>query len=247
MSELPKARGASVALASLLLLILAGADGLSIAALLRPGASEVALETLARLRAGDLSGGFHLAATAGILPWLAIPTLGPLLLVPVLALSRGRGGGSADTARDAGSSAADDVPRAPARPEPPSPAVGLRLLAALQEDARLIDFVREDIASYTDEQVGSAVRGIHAALGKAIDSRVSIEPILSGEDGDPVEVPAGFDPALIRVTGTPAGDPPYRGVLRHGGWRAVAARLPVPTEGSDPMILVPAEVEVEVG
>src|SRR6185369_8177971 len=139
---------------------------------------------------------------------------------------------------------AAEEPLAAVRQPPPSPAVGLRLLAALQEDARLLDFVCEDIAGYSDEQIGSATRGIHAALRKAIESRVSLAPILSGDDGDPVEVPVGFDPALVRVTGNPAGAPPYRGVLRHGGWKASDAHLPLPTEGSDPSILMPAEVEV---
>ena len=67
---------------------------------------------------------------------------------------------------------------------------------------------------------------------------------LPGEDGDRIEVPADFEPALIRVTGKLGGGPPYDGVLRHGGWRARDVRLPAPSPGSDPTILLPAEVEV---
>ena len=37
----------------------------------------------------------------------------------------------------------------------------LQILAILQRDSRLIDFVMEDIAPYSDEQVGAAVRGLH--------------------------------------------------------------------------------------
>jgi uncharacterized protein DUF2760 len=206
------------------------------------------------LRAGEIGPGLGTAAGGGALPSLLVPTLGPLLIALVLALA-GRAGGKA-AASDA-KSAADEAPTvppagrrgatlpAPPRPAPSPPAFGLRLLAALQEEARLLDFVREDIASYSDEQVGSAVRGIHAALRKALDDRLTLEAILPGDDGDPVEVPAGFDPSLIRMTGQVRGDPPYRGVLRHGGWRARELRLPIPTEGSDATILMPAEVEVE--
>ena len=130
----------------------------------------------------------------------------------------------------------------PAGVEPNSS--GLRLLAALQEEARLVDFVREDLDGYSDEEVGGAARGIHSALRKALEDRLEVGPILNGEDGDKVEVPVGFDPTLIRVTGSPQGEPPYQGVLRHGGWRASGVRLPIATEGSDPTVLAPAEVEV---
>ncbi len=145
-----------------------------------------------------------------------------------------------------------EIPK-PALPEPAakapalapvSPAAGLRFLAALQEEARLIDFIKEDISSYSDEQVGSAVRGIHAQLRKALDDRMLLEPVLGGEEGDPVTVPSGFDPAAIRVTGNPKGQPPFKGVLRHSGWRARNPKLPIPAEGVDPNILAPAEVEV---
>jgi hypothetical protein len=139
-----------------------------------------------------------------------------------------------DAAEEAAKSAEEPVPGA----------AGLRLLAALQEEARLVDFVREDLDGYSDEQVGAAVRGVHAALRKAVDDRLTLEPILSGEDGDGVEVPEGFEPALIRLLGNPVGNPPYRGILRHAGWRAIEVRLPRATAGSDPTILAPAEVEV---
>jgi hypothetical protein len=180
---------------------------------------------------------FLRGATPAQLVWLAVPVATPLVALLVLLLLRPR---SDDEPAGA-------IPEVESRPEviaPPSPAVGLRLLATLQEEARLIDFLRENIDSYSDDQVGAAVRAIHAALRKAIDERLTLEPILPGEDGDPVEVPDGFQPALIRLTGNPTGRPPYKGILRHGGWRARDVRLPVPTAGSDPSIIEPAEVEI---
>jgi hypothetical protein len=194
-------------------------------------------ETLATSGAGPA---LQQALDGGLLPWLAVPIVGPLL-VAVVALLTGRRATVAVPVV-----AADDDAPAPGEevPPAPSPDVALRLLATLQEEARLIDFVREDIDGYEDADVGSAVRGIHAALRKAIDERLTVEPILAGEDGDRVEVPAGFEPALIRVTGKLGGGPPYVGVLRHGGWRARDVRLPAPSPGSDATILLPAEVEV---
>jgi hypothetical protein len=88
------------------------------------------------------------------------------------------------------------------------------------------------------------VRGIHAALRKAIDDRMEIEPILAGDEGDPVEVSAAMPAGHLRLSGRAVVAPPFRGVLRHCGWRATAVRLPVATPGSDPSVLAPAEVEV---
>ena len=180
------------------------------------------------------------AQESGVLLWLLVPLAGPLLAAVLFLLlaprpAAGVGTGAGDVEMEAGESAPPPDPSAP----------GLRLLAALQEEARLIDFVREDLDDYPDEQVGAAVRGIHASLRKALDERLSLGPVLEGEDGEIVEVPAGFDPATIRLTGNPSGEPPFRGVLRHGGWIAGEARLPIPSPGSDAAILAPAEVEVE--
>ena len=173
------------------------------------------------------------SASGGALALLSVPVVGPLAL-GVLAL------------RQKPQAAA--LPAAPERPAlaeaPPPAAGGLRLLAALQEEARLVDFVKEDISGYSDQQVGAAVRGIHSSLGKALRERMALEPVLAGEEGDAVEVPAGFDPAAIRLVGTPSGKPPYKGVLRHAGWRAKDARLPAPVPGTDASVLSPAEVEV---
>lgn len=180
------------------------------------------------------------AQDAGVLLWLLVPMVGPLSAAILFLLLAPR-----STVVEAPSpEAAADAGLEPAPPPDPS-APGLRLLAALQEEARLIDFVREDLDDYPDEQVGAAVRGIHASLRKALDERLTLSPVLEGEDGAAVEVPAGFDPASIRLTGNPTGEPPFRGVLRHGGWRAGEARLPTPSPGSDAGILAPAEVEVE--
>jgi hypothetical protein len=236
----------------LLLILLAALDLWALAELGAPGAAEGLATARAAAAAGDASGAFAAANAAHLLPWLLLPVLGPLAIALVAALSGGRSADARaetqerEVAADARPSPADEreAKRSPVVPTP-SPASGLRLLATLQEEARLLDFVREDIDGYSDEQVGGAVRGIHAALRKAIDGRLTLEPILAGEDGDQVEVPAGFEPALIRIVGRPPAKPPFHGVLRHGGWRAREVSLPTAAPGSDPAILMPAEVEVE--
>jgi uncharacterized protein DUF2760 len=132
----------------------------------------------------------------------------------------------------------------PAAPPDPVENAALRLLATLQEEGRLVDFFTEDIAPYSDEQVGAATRGIHASCQKALKSAVAMEPIVPGDEGATVTVPAGFDPAAIRLVGNVTGAPPFTGVLRHAGWRATAVDLP-PRGGQDPKVIAPAEVEIE--
>ena len=38
----------------------------------------------------------------------------------------------------------------------------LQMLQLLQRDSRLVDFLMEDISSYTDDQIGAAVRTLHS-------------------------------------------------------------------------------------
>jgi hypothetical protein len=233
-------RGSGTLISVLLLVVLAGAGAFVLHHLSKVGPAALLVATGEALATSGIGPALRQAADAGLLPWLAIPILGPLLVALVaLLVGRRRAPAVAPAEAPEVESAAEDAP-----PPLASPDVALRLLATLQEEARLIDFVREDIDAYSDADVGSAVRGIHAALRKALDERVAVEPILAGDDGDRVSVPEGFEPALIRVTGKLGGGPPYVGVLRHGGWRARDVRLPAPSPGSDPTILLPAEVEV---
>ena len=119
----------------------------------------------------------------------------------------------------------------------------LRMLALLQQEGRLIDFLEEDIEPYGDAQVGAAVRAIHAGCRNALHQRMRIERIYDEEDGAAVEVPTGFDAGEVRLTGNVHGNPPFRGVLQHGGWRVASVTLPK-SSGIDAAVLAPAEVEV---
>jgi hypothetical protein len=130
----------------------------------------------------------------------------------------------------------------------PAPAAGpdLRILAVLQRDGRLVDFLMEEIDGYSDAQVGAAVRDIHRSCRKALREHVTLEPVLSGAEESTVQVPAGFDPAAIRLVGNVAGKPPFSGVLKHHGWKVGGTKLPAlprPAQG-DAVIVAPAEVEI---
>ena len=121
----------------------------------------------------------------------------------------------------------------------------LRILAVLQRDGRLVDFLLEDIDGYADAQIGAAVRDIHRGCRKAIKEYLTVEPVLPDKEDALVHVPAGFDPATIRLIGNVAGSPPFKGILKHHGWRVKSSQLPVvPGARDDSSILAPAEVEI---
>ena len=140
---------------------------------------------------------------------------------------------------------------APATPAPPpgglrQPAPDDRatqLLALLQRDARLLDFLLEDLGTYGDAQVGAAVRDVHAGCRGVLTRYLSIAPVVAEEEGEAVTVDRGADPARIKVVGNVAVGPPYRGVVRHRGWEVTHMNLP-PVPSSGRSILAPAEIEV---
>jgi uncharacterized protein DUF2760 len=130
--------------------------------------------------------------------------------------------------------------------EPPAASSdrAVQMLAILQRDGRLIDFITEDIAPYQDSQIGAAVRDVHESCRKAIDHYLRLEPVIDSEEGQPVTVEPGFDPAAIKLIGNVTGHPPLRGMLRHRGWRVAKVELPPLPENEGRSIIAPAEVEI---
>jgi hypothetical protein len=120
----------------------------------------------------------------------------------------------------------------------------LRLLALLQREGRLLDFLLEDIGAYGNDQIGAAVRDIHKNAQKAIREHLVLEPVLKDKEGATVEVPPGFDPSAVRLTGNVTGQPPFRGTLQHHGWRVKELKVAAPPVGQDEFVLQPAEVEL---
>lgn len=126
----------------------------------------------------------------------------------------------------------------------PDHTAALQLLALLQREGRLVDFLREDMAGFSDADIGAAARVVHQGCARALAQHVELEPIRTEAEGDAIELPVGYDAAKIRVTGNVAGEPPYRGTLAHHGWRVKVVRLPTTSAGHDARIVAPAEVEV---
>lgn len=140
----------------------------------------------------------------------------------------------------------DVMPAAPQPPPaPPKPSgTPLRMLALLQAEARLVDFLLEDIQGATDVQIGQAVREVHRKAAAALKQHAVIEPVLPGNENDTVSVPKGFDPSAIRVVGNVTGEPPFTGQIQHPGWRVKELKLASPPSGADEFVLQPAEVQI---
>jgi hypothetical protein len=123
-------------------------------------------------------------------------------------------------------------------------ASSLLLLGALQREGRLLDFLQQDVSGFSDDQVGAAARVVHGGCRKILQQYFEFEAAAMEPEGTEVSVPKGFDPQRWRVTGNLAGQPPFRGTLRHHGWVTKQIRMPVVSESLDPRIVAPAEVEI---
>jgi hypothetical protein len=126
----------------------------------------------------------------------------------------------------------------------PGPAEGaLQLLGLLQREGRLIDFVQQDITTFGDADVGAAARVVHEGCRRALRSHASIDSVRDEKEGTSITVEQA-DLAGVKLTGNVAGDAPYRGVLRHRGWRLQNLKLPTLVGERDLSVVAQAEVEL---
>jgi len=125
-----------------------------------------------------------------------------------------------------------------------SPDAALQVLSLLQQEARLIDFLCEDLAGHADADIGAVARVVHEGGRRVLENYFVLSPIRPEDEESQIEVPSGFDAQAIRLTGNVTGQPPYRGILTHRGWRVSEFKLPKLSEGHEATIIAPAEVEV---
>jgi hypothetical protein len=135
----------------------------------------------------------------------------------------------------------------PIKAPPPKPQSGpedgaVQILSVLQRDARLVDFLMEDISAYSDEQVGAAVRDVQQQSRQSLERYLKLQPVIDGVEGELTQT-GGLATASIKLVGNvPPSGKAASGVLRHKGWKAEKVDLPALPPGN---ILAPAEIEVE--
>lgn len=123
----------------------------------------------------------------------------------------------------------------------------LQMLRILQRDSRIIDFMMEDIQGYSDDQIGAAVRTLHADCQDSLKRHVTLSPVIDAVEGtyqklDGAKAP---DPNRIKLIGNvPASGKVAGGILRHRGWSVTSIDLP-PIGKAEMAVITPAELEVE--
>ena len=125
-----------------------------------------------------------------------------------------------------------------------TPDAALQLLSLLQKEARFIDFIKEDVTSYSDADIGIAARVVHEGCNKAINEHFTLAAIRNEQEGSKVTLPQGFDAGAVRLIGNITGAAPFTGTLIHKGWQVTNIRLPKLTQGHNATILAAAEVEL---
>lgn len=141
----------------------------------------------------------------------------------------------------------------PLRPTPPQTQASrvdadiVHFLAMLQEKGRLVDFLMDDINSYSDAQVGAAARVVHAGCKGVLQEHFRINPVRTEEEGSTVQVPAGYSADEYRLVGRIAGSAPFSGVLVHRGWKTDTVKLPQSLRSATDQLpaIAPAEVELK--
>ena len=161
-----------------------------------------------------------------------------LLLVAILA-DRSK----AELAR----TAAEGVSPAAAAPTAnQSESEAVNFLAILQERGRFVDFLMDDIAGYSDAQVGAAGRVLHEGCRAVLLEHFGIRAMREEGEGSKVTVPTGYAPDDYRLVGRITGAAPFTGTLVHHGWRAEWVKLPrlLRTSADRLPAIAPAEVEL---
>lgn len=59
------------------------------------------------------------------------------------------------------------------------PAAALQLLGLLQRDGRFIDFIQEDVAGFSDAEIGAAARVVHEGCRTVMREHFTLKPVRS--------------------------------------------------------------------
>jgi hypothetical protein len=113
----------------------------------------------------------------------------------------------------------------------------------LQRDARLVDFLMEDVSPYSDEQVGAAFRQVNEQGRASLQRYATVKPVIDGVANTRVHVPKADSSAVKLIGNVPPDGRPDAGLLRHSGWKV--ERIDLPKAAGDLKILAPAEIEIE--
>jgi hypothetical protein len=133
-------------------------------------------------------------------------------------------------------------PREPPAKEAASASGALQLLSLLQREGRFVDFVQQELASFSDADIGAAARVVHEGCRRAIRAHARVVSVRSEAEGTSLTLERASDD--VKLVGRVFGSAPFRGVLRHRGWRVEELTLPTLVGAYDPRLVAPAELEL---
>jgi len=120
----------------------------------------------------------------------------------------------------------------------------ITLLATLQREARLLDFLMEKLDGYEDAQIGAAARTVHDECAAVIERLFDVQPLRMESEMSQITVETP-DTSFVQLVGNVSGTPPYTGQLTHHGWIAKKCELPTWSGTAEAaFVLAPAEVEL---
>ena len=117
-------------------------------------------------------------------------------------------------------------------------------MSLFQKQGRLVDFLQQDIASFSTAEVGEAARVVHDGCARILGDYFTMVAIRTEEEGALVSVDADYNLSEITLTGNLRGSAPYRGELLHHGWKISDQHPPEQLDPKARFIVQPAEIEV---
>ena len=118
----------------------------------------------------------------------------------------------------------------------------LQLLSLLQREGRFVDFVEQDVTTFSDQDVGAAARLVHEGCRRALHAHARVVNVRGETEGAPFTLAQASSD--VKLVGNVAGSAPFRGVLRHRGWRVEQLKLPTRIGTHDPQVVAQAELEL---
>jgi len=137
-------------------------------------------------------------------------------------------------------------PTETAKPAKPARSEAVTLLSALQREARLIDLIQEDLANFSDAQVGAAARPCLTQCASTLARLFDLKPVDDSGEGSTVELDAENSIARYQWLGEGGQNDQTTtfGKLIHQGWQATKVELPQWTgRDADAPIIAPAQVQ----
>lgn len=170
---------------------------------------------------------------------VGLAVLSLVLLVIMLAVSTKSGGSKEEAPKEA-----PPAPKPVESLKEATPDAALQLLGLFQQEARLVDFLKEDLTGFSDADIGATARVIHDGGKKVLADYFDLATVRTEDEETQVTLAEGFNAAEVRLTGNVVGQAPFTGVLVHKGWKVTNAKLPKLAPDHDASIIAPAEVEL---